>query len=462
MSKTKKNKIFVLDTSVLLVDPASFSKFLFHDVIIPLDVVAELDKAKKYTDTVGFNARETTRLLDSYFSPELFNNGISMGKGKGNLSIYFLRELNPDVKRVLKEDKVDHRIISVALNLKTKKNQDKDVVLVSNDTNLRFKAASFGLEVQSYKNDRVEDLDNLYKGILKIEDVELDPFIDELYKKKEILLEELEIISKNSLKPNQYLILTTSTEKTDIPKKSVLPEKSALCRINEDKTMIILVSKESIYGKVFPRNAEQTLSVNALLDKNLSLITLNGPAGTGKTLIAIGTAISQASHYDQIFIARPIVAMSNKDLGYLPGDIQAKIAPYMQPLLDNIRFLKQSNGGDEKKKSSKIDNLMESGKLIIEPLAYIRGRTLPNTLFIIDEAQNLTPSEIKTIVTRMGENSKVIFTGDIYQIDHPYLDSYSNGLSYLIEKAKDYEKAAHVSLEKGERSELSDWAAKNL
>ena len=452
MSKSKKNKIFVLDTSVLLVDPASFSKFLSHDVIIPLDVVAELDKAKKYTDTVGFNARETTRLLDSYFSPELFSKGISMGKGKGNLSIYFLRELHSEVKRVLKEDKVDHRIISTALNLKTKKNQDKEIVLVSNDTNLRFKAASFGLEVQSYKNDRVEDLDNLYKGILEIKDVELDLFIDELYKKKEILFEELkelEIISKQHFKPNEFLILNSEI-------------RSALCRINEDKTRVILVSKEAIYGRVVPRNAEQKLAVNALLDKNLSLVTLNGPAGTGKTLIAIGTAISQASHYDQIFIARPIVAMSNKDLGYLPGDVQAKIAPYMQPLLDNIRFLKQSNGGDEKKKSSKIDELMESGKLIIEPLAYIRGRTLPNTLFIIDESQNLTPNEIKTIVTRMGESSKVIFTGDIYQIDHPYLDSYSNGLSYLIEKAKDYNKAAHVSLEKGERSELSDWAAKNL
>lgn len=445
--KNKKHKMFVLDSSVLLVDPASFLKFNNHDVVIPLEVIAELDNAKKYNDSVGFNAREVTRLLDQYFAPEMFNGGVTMGEGKGNLSIYFLKELNPEVKKSLREDKVDHRIISVALNLKQKKGQDKEIVLVSNDTNLRFKAASFGLEVQSYKNDRIENIDDLYKGVLVLDNPDLTSFINEIYQKKEVSLHENEIIAKHVFKPNQFLLVQAEG-------------KSVLCKTQGD--LVSLVTKDSIYGRVQPRNAEQTFAMNALLDKNLNLVTLNGTAGTGKTLLAVGAAISQAADYEQIFIARPIVAMSNKDLGYLPGDVQAKIALYMQPLWDNIKFLKQANGGDQKKKSSKIDDMMESGKIVVEPLAYIRGRTLPNTLFIIDEAQNLTPNEIKTIVTRMGEGSKIIFTGDIYQLDHPYLDSYSNGLSYLIEKAKDYGRAAHVYLEKGERSELSDWAAKTL
>lgn len=445
--KNKKHKMFVLDSSVLLVDPASFLKFNNHDVVIPLEVIAELDNAKKYNDSVGFNAREVTRLLDQYFAPEMFNGGVTMGEGKGNLSIYFLKELNPEVKKSLREDKVDHRIISVALNLKQKKGQDKEIVLVSNDTNLRFKAASFGLEVQSYKNDRIENIDDLYKGVLVLDNPDLTSFINEIYQKKEVSLHENEIIAKHVFKPNQFLLVQAEG-------------KSVLCKTQGD--LVSLVTKDSIYGRVQPRNAEQTFAMNALLDKNLNLVTLNGTAGTGKTLLAVGAAISQAADYEQIFIARPIVAMSNKDLGYLPGDVQAKIAPYMQPLLDNIKFLKQANGGEEKKKSSKIDDMIDDGKIVIEPLAYIRGRTLPKTFFVIDEAQNLTPNEIKTIITRAGEGSKFVFTGDIYQLDHPYLDSYSNGLSYLIEKAKDYEKAAHVYLEKGERSELSGWAAKTL
>jgi len=446
--KNKKHKMFVLDSSVLLVDPASFLKFNNHDIVIPLEVIAELDNAKKYNDFVGFNAREVARLLDGYFAPEMFGNGgVPMGVGKGNLSIYFLKELNADVRKTLREDKVDHRIISVALNLKQKKGQEKEVVLVSNDNNLRFKAASLGLEVQSYKNDRVENIDDLYKGVLVLDNPDFAPFINTLYQKKEVCISENEIFSKLNFKPNQFLLINVE-------------DKSILCK--NQGGMISLITKDSIYGRVQPRNAEQTFAMNALLDKEVNLVTLNGPAGTGKTLLAIGAAISQAKDYDQIFIARPIVAMSNKDLGYLPGDAQAKIAPYMQPLFDNIRFLKQANGGDQKKKSSMIDDMIESGKIVVEPLAYIRGRTLPNTLFIIDEAQNLTPNEIKTIVTRMGEGSKIVFTGDIYQLDHPYLDSYSNGLTYLVEKAKDYEKAAHIYLEKGERSDLSDWAAKNL
>lgn len=447
MKQIKKRKIFVLDTSVLLVDPSSFRKFGENDVIIPLDVISELDGIKKYNDSVGVNARTTVKLLDEVFSDEIFESGVSLGQNKGSLFMYSLKELNQEVKKTLKDDTVDHRIISVALNLKQKRGQNKEVVVVSNDTNLRFKSSSFGLASEFYQNDRIESIDDLYKGIYYLEDSTLDEFIDSLYQKRAISLNKIPNIAQLSLSQNQFLVIKSNT-------------KSILCNIKGNEVCVI--QKKEIYGRINPRNAEQTLAIDALLDKDLNLITLNGPAGTGKTLLAIGAALSQIKEYDQIFISRPIVPMSNKDLGFLPGDIASKISPYMQPLYDNIKFLKQANGGDQKKKSTKIDEMIENGTISLEALAYIRGRTLPKILFIVDEAQNLTPSEIKTIITRMGEGSKIIFTGDIYQIDHPYLDAYSNGLTYLIEKAKDYDKAAHISLEKGERSELSEWAAKNL
>ena len=449
MKTNKKQKLFLLDTSILLVDTASFLKFDSHDVVITLDVIAELDKIKKYDDSVGLSAREVTRLLDEHFSPKMFENeGVSMGMGKGNLFLYSLKELNLEVKRSLKDDTVDHRIISAALNLKQKKGQTKEVVLVSNDTNLRFKASFFGLVVQPYKNDRIEDISFLYKGVSIVDESKNnDNIMASLYSDKKITKEEIEKTLKKIFQKNEFIIFKAQDRQVI----SILKESG-----------LSIVNKKNIYGRVEPKNAGQVMAMDMLLDKDIHLATLCGPAGTGKTLLAIGAAISQANDYNQIFIARPIVAMSNKDLGYLPGDVQSKIAPYMQPLFDNIKFIKQANGGGDKKKSSKIDDLIEDGKLVIEPLAYIRGRTLPNTLFIVDEAQNLTPNEIKTIITRAGEGSKFIFTGDIYQIDHPYLDSYSNGLTYLIEKAKDYEKAAHIYLDKGERSPLSDWGAKTL
>lgn len=443
----KKQKIYVLDTSVLFHDDSSIEKFGSHDVCIPMDVIGEIDRHKDRNDSVGANARAVTRFIDERFSQEIFTKGVSLGHSKGNLFLYPLFELNPRVKKAYKNDCVDHRIISVALNLKEKKGQTKVIIVVSNDANLRFKAGAFGLDAQQYKNDRVETIDDLYKGFVSLDDISLDSIIDTIYQKREIDVFESELLLSRNFYPNQFVLLKCG-------------DKTALSRFYNNK--LILVGKESIYGRLMPKNAEQTLALNALLNPDIMLVTLNGPAGTGKTLLAIGAAVSQTKIYDQIVVARPIVAMSNKDLGYLPGDAQDKVAPYMQPIYDNLRFLKQANGGEQKKKSTFMDEMLEEGKIKVEPLAYIRGRTMPNTLLIIDEAQNLTPNEIKTIVTRMGECAKIILTGDIYQIDHPYLDAYSNGLSYLIEKAKEYEYAAHITLEKGERSPLSDWAAKNL
>lgn len=380
-----------------------------------------------------------------------------MGPKKGKLSIYFLRELNTEVKKVLKEDSIDNRIISVALNLKNKKNQTKEVILVSNDTNVRFKAASFGLKVESYQNDRVESLDEIYKGVVTVnsDESELNSLINIIYDTKEdVSIELLTPFVTTDILPNQYLILESTFNPSN--------KRSALCRVTEDGNKIKRVEGKKVYGRIEARNVEQKFAMDALLDKSLSLVTITGSAGTGKTLLAIAAAIEQANNYNQIFVARPIVAMSNKDLGYLPGDVQAKISPYMQPIWDNINFIKQASGGEQKKCSTKIDDLIETQKIIIEALAYIRGRTIPKSVFIVDEAQNLTPNEIKTLITRMGEGSKIVFTGDINQIDHPYLDAYSNGLTYLVEKSKNYSKAAHIKLEKGERSDLSDWAAKNL
>jgi PhoH-like ATPase len=449
MTKTKKDKLFVLDTNIPSIDPACFLKFSNQDVTFLLDVISELDKAKKYTDTVGFNARETTRLLDKFFEPALFKDGVSMGPNKGKLSIYFLKELHPEVKKAFKEDTVDNRIISVALNLKTQY-PDKEIILVSNDTGLRFKAASLGIKVEVYQNDRVENLDDLYKGVVTINSNEekFIQLINDIYQNNEILIKDIKPYNTTKFSPNQYLILQHSSGK------------SVLCRrVMGEK--IQKVTEKTIYGKLEAKNAEQKFAIDALFDKDISLVTMGGSAGTGKTLLAVAAAIRQADKYSQIFISRPIVALSNKDLGYLPGDVQSKIEPYMQPIWDNIRFIKHQCGGENKKKSREIDEIIEE-KITIEALAYIRGRTLPNTLFIVDEAQNLTPNEVKTIVTRMGEGSKVIFTGDVDQIDHPYLDTHSNGFSYLVERSKNYEKAAHVYLKKGERSDLSDWGAKNL
>lgn len=331
MKQIKKRKIFVLDTSVLLVDPSSFRKFGENDVIIPLDVISELDGIKKYNDSVGVNARTTVKLLDEVFSDEIFESGVSLGQNKGSLFMYSLKELNQEVKKTLKDDTVDHRIISVALNLKQKRGQNKEVVVVSNDTNLRFKSSSFGLASEFYQNDRIESIDDLYKGIYYLEDSTLDEFIDSLYQKRAISLNKIPNIAQLSLSQNQFLVIKSNT-------------KSILCNIKGNEVCVI--QKKEIYGRINPRNAEQTLAIDALLDKDLNLITLNGPAGTGKTLLAIGAALSQIKEYDQIFISRPIVPMSNKDLGFLPGDIASKISPYMQPLYDNIKFLKQANGGD--------------------------------------------------------------------------------------------------------------------
>jgi len=461
MAKKKKN--FVLDTNILLDDPYSFFKMGEHDVTIPMEIIAELDKFKTQSTQIGENARVFTRELDKLFSPEIFNAGVSLGHGKGKITLYILKTLNLEVKKRLKDDTPDHKIISAALNLQTKYNksnkQQKEVVFVSNDINLRFKAASFGLSVEAYKNDRVEDLEQLYSGVSLIEDCTQEQ-VSQIFSGSKSGQEELiRIILDKNPKPNQCFILKNHSN-SGLARFVLETSKQNL---DEKKQFIHSVVKKDMYNGVKPRNAEQVFGIDVIMDSDINLVTFTGKAGTGKTLVAIGAALCLLDKkvFDQVLIARPIVALSNKDLGYLPGDSLQKISPYMQPLYDNISVLKKQKG-EAKKASQKIDEYLENGKIVVEPLAFIRGRSLNNTLFIVDEAQNLTPREIKTIVTRMGENSKVVFTGDVHQIDHPYLDAHSNGLTYLVDRAKEFENAAHIEFKKGERSLLAEWAAENL
>lgn len=347
-----------------------------------------------------------------------------------------------DATRVFGSVKNDHRILNAALKLREEEPKKK-VVLVSKDINLRLKARALRLDAEDYETIRIKDIDHLYKGKTDLQYSD-NKLINKLYKDGSIDHNEVE---KSEPVTNHYYILKNHSS-------------SALGYYNPEKEKIEIVKQHSAYG-VNPRNAEQTFAMHALMKPEIQLVTITGAAGTGKTLLALACALEQRSHYRQIYLARPIVPLSNRDIGYLPGDVKSKIDPYMQPLWDNLSIIKNQYK-ETSKQYKKIDELIQTEKLSIEPLAYIRGRSLNNVFFIIDEAQNLTPHEIKTIITRAGENTKIIFTGDIFQIDTPYLDTQSNGLSYLVDRIHNNEIYAHINLEKGERSTLANLASKFL
>ena len=377
----------------------------------------------------------------------LFNGGISMGKGKGKLRIAISRGLNPDIKEIFREDNPDHRILGVALDWNKKLEGKSKVVLVSKDVNLRMKAKSLGILAEDYTTDRIVSVDELYSGTEIIEDFDDDIIVQLFQSPFEVPAKSLVKNLNGEAFPNKYYIFRNSN-------------RSVLANLDQDKENFKKVDKIVTYG-IKPKNAEQTFALDALTNNDIQLVSLTGKAGTGKTLLTLAAALHVKKNYRQIFIARPIVPLSNKDIGYLPGDIQSKIEPYMQPLWDNLRVIQdQFPEGD--RQSLAITSMLKEEKLVIEPLTYIRGRSLQRIFFIVDEAQNLTPHEIKTIITRAGEGSKVVFTGDIYQIDHPYLDSQSNGLSYLIDRFKGQKLYAHITLEKGERSALAELASNLL
>ena len=437
---SKKKKIFVIDTSVILYDHYSIMNFEEHDIAIPITVLEELDTFKKGNDSRNFEARSFIRILDELGETDnLLDGWAPLGENKGSLTVaHHQGELKINAEHIFGERKNDHKIINTAIRL-TEMFPKKEVILVSKDICLRVKAKALKILAEDYKTGKIKDADDLYTGKKFVDNLNASD-IDELFEKKMIDFERF-----NIEKPldNQFLILKNCT-------------KSILGYYNPNLNQIERVDKKPVC-KIKPRNAEQTFALNALMNPRIPLITLRGAAGTGKTLLAIAAAIEQKRSYQQIYISRPVVPLGNKDIGYLPGDIKSKMDPYMQPIFDNIKYIKNQYGQSDGM-SKRIDQMIEQEKISIAPLAYIRGRTLANAFFIVDEAQNLTPHEVKTIISRAGEGTKIVFTGDIHQIDTPYLDAESNGLSYVIDKAKDNRLFAHITLEKGERSELANLA----
>ncbi|MFH1772478.1 MAG: PhoH family protein [Candidatus Omnitrophota bacterium] len=439
----KKEKIFIIDTNVILHDASCIYQFKDNDIVIPITVLEELDRFKKGHQTINHNAREFLRSLDAISKDTIFEGGVQIGPGLGKIMVKLGGEFSDEFSVNFTSAKSDHHILYVAWSL-FKENIGRQIVLVSKDVNLRMKAKSIGLKAQDYRTDHVGDISELYKGFTYQENVPVEA-INKLYKRPyEAGAEEFDFMK--DVVPNEYMILKSGKQ-------------SALARYDAVNKKIKHVNKFMAQG-VIPRNAEQTFALDALMDKNIQLVTITGRAGTGKTLLAIAAGLENKKNYRQILVARPVVPLSNRDMGFLPGDIEEKLDPYMQPLFDNLGVIKKEYLEADSKKQTK--DILEREKLIISPLAYIRGRSLVNVFFVVDEAQNLTPHEVKTVITRAGENTKLVFTGDIFQIDHPYLDTYSNGLSYLIDKMRGQGIYAHINLEKGERSELADLASNLL
>lgn len=438
VAKKTDRKIFVLDTSVILHDHNALNNFEEHDVAIPITVLEELDNFKKGNDSLNFEAREFIRFVDKLSGQFTLQDWIPLnGPTKGNFCVIMDESSDVDATKIFADAKADHKILNAALHIQ-QTHPGRKVILVSKDVNLRLKAKSLGITAEDYETGKIQNIDKLYTGIEVVEDIPEKAFSD-LYESGRFAFNEV-----MDVKPlaNQYFIVKNY-------------KKSALAYFNPATGDVEKVEKKMAYG-IKPKNAEQTFAMHAVLDPNIRLVTIQGVAGTGKTLLALACALEQRSNFRQIYLARPIVPLSNKDIGYLPGDIKSKLNPYMEPLWDNLKFI-QSNYGDQKE-ANKLNELIENEKLVVTPLAYIRGRSLSNIIFIVDEAQNLTPHEVKTIITRAGEGTKIIFTGDIHQIDTPYLDSQSNGLSYLIDRVRDQPLCAHITLQKGERSELANIA----
>jgi PhoH-like ATPase len=440
----KKKKIFVLDTNVLLHDYKCIYTFQDNDVVIPITVLEELDRFKRGNDILNFHAREFTRELDKLSGDGLFAEGVSLGKGKGKLTIETGKPFSPMIQESFPEKSADHRILAIAEYIQKNKNGES-VILISKDINLRMKAKSIGILSQDYESDKVENIADIYKNISVLENID-DSLISVLYDNNEGI--PVEDFNLNFVPvPNQYFILKSNSS-------------SALVHFDPNNNIMNRVLKQRTYG-IDPRNAEQTFALDALLRDDVLLVSLTGKAGTGKTLLGLAAAIQQRQKYTQIFLARPIIPLANRDIGFLPGNVNEKIGPYMQPLFDNLDVIK-NKFKQTSKEYQKIEEMQKEEKLIITPLAYIRGRSLSRIYFIVDEAQNLTPHEVKTIITRAGEGTKMVFTGDIEQIDSPYLDDKSNGLTYLTDKMKGQNIFAHVHLIKGERSYLADLASNLL
>ncbi|KFZ43526.1 hypothetical protein CS060_00995 [Anoxybacillus flavithermus] len=437
-------KIYVLDTNVLLQDPYSIFSFQDNEVVIPAVVLEEVDSKKRYMDEVGRNARQVSKLIDHLRQNGKLHEKIPLDNG-GVLRIELNHRSFQQLQEIFVEKTNDNRILAVAKNLsleeQTKEN-GRPVILVSKDALVRVKADAIGLEAEDFLSDRVVEIDHIYTGFL---DLYISPeHLVRFYEKGELVLSE---ITNHPFYPNQFIIM----------KDALGGSSSALGMVDHTgkKVRKLVFHYDHIWG-IRPRNVQQTMACELLLRTDIPLVTLIGKAGTGKTLLALAAGLMQTEDlrlYKKLLVARPIVPVG-KDIGYLPGEKQEKLRPWMQPIFDNLHFLFDT------KKPSELDAILSGmGSIEVEALTYIRGRSIPEQFIIIDEAQNLTKHEVKTILTRVGERSKIVLMGDPAQIDHPYLDEYNNGLTYVVEKFKEQKVAGHVRLIKGERSSLAQLAA---
>ncbi len=470
--KTKLPKIFVLDTNVILHDWRSIFKFQENDLVIPLAVIEELDKFKKGDGTINYNAREFVRKADEISEQRLYDpqKGFSLGPGMGTIKVSLNRPFPEDLRDCFTNDVPDHRILATAIWYKNQ-HPDRTVCLVTKDVNLRLKAKALGMFTQDYLNDHIKEDKFVqdYDRIIQLANVPLDA-INRLIDGEAVDYKKCRISSRPAFNqlyriPTTHVGIDTSEGEDELlsmngEDREPIRDNIILARFDPYSGKIVRVLPSTQYG-ISPRNEEQVFAMDAVMNKNVELVSLTGTAGTGKTLIAVAGALAQADDYEQILVARPVITLQNEELGFLPGSVEDKLAPFMLPLHDNIAVIKK-NFGISSKENIKIEEMLRTKKLEIAPLAYIRGRSLQKTYFIIDEAQNLTPHEVKTIITRAGEGTKIVFTGDVQQIDQPYLDKYSNGLTHISDKLYGEKLFEHVNLIMGERSRLSELAGKKL
>lgn len=440
----EKGKLFVLDTNVVLHDSNCCHSFQEHDIVVPIELLSELDHFKKGGELINFNARDFVRFLDTLDPCEMFNGGAPLGPGLGKIRVIMTSDYSPEIKKYFPDDSlVDHQIINTVYNLsKQDKYKNTNVIFVSKDVNLRLKAKSLKLLAEDYETDVVSDVNSLYENIETISVPK--KVMDTLYDKKSV-----EIPEKRILRANDFVFLNTN--ETD---------QTALVIIKGGEFSLIKNEDFSCFG-IKAKNNEQKFGLSVLLDPDISLVTIIGKAGTGKTILALAGMLQQIgskARYDQLLFTRNITELGEKEMGSLPGGVNDKLNPFMNGLYDNLGVLGSINENNGKR----ITSLMKEGNLIIEPLNFIRGRSLIGKAFIIDESQNLTPKEAKAIITRAGDRTKIIMIGDITQIDHPYLDEKSNGLSYVIEKMRGQSLYAHVVLKKSVRSPLAEIAGNLL